>query len=253
VLETAKLFGDDIIMLPPRVGNRMDSALDTTKARALGWRAQRDLRDYIKEFIDAHPRGEKLERRVLVFSTTFYPVSGPAEDALLELMRAMPSVQFDIIASAFAKAAHQSPSPVANARIYRVGGGYPFDKYLLPFLGFLRARRLSREHRYLFTWAVMASYGALAGVLLRRTSGQPLLITLADQDLAELSWWKRSLLRLMLSDADQVYGGNAQEKDAGRLSSRETLRRSIGDGDAFANTLRFAYSSFLANRGRPTA
>lgn len=250
ILETAQLFGGDILMLPERAGNRMQSALDASKSAALGWKPSRSLPEYIRAFIDSHPRGEKLERRVLVFSTTFHPVSGPAEDALLELMRAMPGVRFDVITAAFAKGARESASPVPNARIYRVGGGRPSDKYLLPFLGFRKARALSREHQYLFTWALMASYGALGGVLLRRASGQPLLITLADQDLAGLSWWKCILLRFVLTDADQVYGGDAQEAAAGALSARGSLRRSIGDGDAFANTLRFAYSSFLAKKGR---
>ncbi len=246
VLETAQLFGSDILMLPERAGNRMETALDTSKSAALGWRATRSLREYVRAFVAAHPRGEKLERRVLVFSTTFHPVSGPAEDALVALMRAMPDVRFDVITAAFAKGAHAAPSPAPNAHIHRIGGGRPSDKYLLPFLGFRKARALCREHRYLFTWALMASYGALGGALLRRASGQPLLITLADQDLSAIAPWKRAFLRLALTDADQVYGGDAQEKDASRLLSRAALRRSIGDGDAFTNTLRFAYSSFLA-------
>lgn len=250
VLETARLFGGDLLMLPERAGNRMETALDTTKAAALGWRASRSLREYVGAFVAENPRGEKLERRVLVFSTTFHPVSGPAEKALIELMHAMPEVRFDVITAAFAKGAHDAPSPVPNARIYRVGSGRPSDKYLLPLLGFRKARALCREHAYLFTWALMASYGALGGALLRRTSGQPLLITLADQDLAKLPWWKGRLLKFVLTGADQIYGGDAQERDASRLSARAALRRSIGDGDAFANTLRFAYSSFLAKKGR---
>lgn len=47
VLEVAKLFGGEIKMLPERAGNRMDSSLDTTKARALGWAPKRTLADYI--------------------------------------------------------------------------------------------------------------------------------------------------------------------------------------------------------------
>lgn len=246
VLETAQLFGNDIVLLPERTGNRMQSALDTSKSEALGWKATRTLREYVRAFVAANPRGAKLERRVLVFSTTFHPVHGPAEDALCELMRAMPDVQFDIITAAFAPDAHAAECPVKNATIYRVGRGRPSDKYLLPFAGLRIARRLHREHRYLFAWALMASYAALAGVALKRTTRLPLLITLADHDLARVALWKRAALRLALTDADQVYGGDAQESHAAHVSGRSTLRRSIGDGDAFANTLRFAYSSFLA-------
>lgn len=224
----------------------MQSALDTSKVEALGWKASRSLRTYVHQFVMAHPRGETLERRVLVFSTTFHPVHGPAEDALCELMRAMPDVQFDVITAAFAPGAHASECPVRNATIYRVGRGRPSDKYLLPFLGLRTAHALHRTHRYLFAWALMASYAALAGVFLKRTTRVPLLVTLADQDLARVSLWKRAALRFVLTDADQVYGGDSQESHAGIIAERTTLRRSIGDGDAFANTLRFAYSSFLA-------
>ncbi|MSR70804.1 NAD-dependent epimerase/dehydratase family protein [Candidatus Kaiserbacteria bacterium] len=47
VLEIAKLFATDIVMLPERPGNRMTAALDTTKARAIGWTQKRRLTDYL--------------------------------------------------------------------------------------------------------------------------------------------------------------------------------------------------------------
>lgn len=49
VLEVAQLFGGEIEMLPERPGNRMAGVVDTSKAEALGWKAQRSLPEYIKE------------------------------------------------------------------------------------------------------------------------------------------------------------------------------------------------------------
>lgn len=49
VLDVARMFGEDIIMLPERKGNRMDSMLDTARARALGWSPKKRLTDYISE------------------------------------------------------------------------------------------------------------------------------------------------------------------------------------------------------------
>ncbi|HUY62297.1 MAG TPA: NAD-dependent epimerase/dehydratase family protein [Candidatus Paceibacterota bacterium] len=49
ILEVAKLFSDDIEMLPNQPGNRMDAPLDTSNARALGWAQKRRLTDYIEE------------------------------------------------------------------------------------------------------------------------------------------------------------------------------------------------------------
>jgi UDP-glucose 4-epimerase len=49
ILEVANFFGCEIEMLPERAGNRMGAALDTTKARAIGWSQKRKLKDYIKQ------------------------------------------------------------------------------------------------------------------------------------------------------------------------------------------------------------
>ncbi len=49
VLDVARLFGGDIVMLPERKGNRMDAILDTSRARALGWAPKKKLTDYITE------------------------------------------------------------------------------------------------------------------------------------------------------------------------------------------------------------
>ncbi len=51
VLDVAKLFGGDIVMLPERAGNRMDATLDTTKSQSLGWKATHKLEDYIRSVV----------------------------------------------------------------------------------------------------------------------------------------------------------------------------------------------------------
>ena len=247
VLEVAHMFGGSIVMLPARAGNRMQSALDTTKINALGWRPTRTLDGYIREFLSSHPRGAMREKRVLVFSTTFYPTVGPAEEALLELMRKMPDVQFDVVTSAFSHGSDDAACPVANAHIHRVGFGWKADKYLLPILGYHVARRLHARHSYLFAWSLMASYAAAAGAVLKRTTNLPLLITLADQNPRDVSHLARLVLRVILTDADQVYGAASQEEHAASLSGK-TLRHSMGEGDAFANQLRYAYAEILLNQ-----
>ena len=49
VLEVAKLFKGNIVMLPERKGNRMTSDVVTNKTKALGWTAKKKLKDYINE------------------------------------------------------------------------------------------------------------------------------------------------------------------------------------------------------------
>lgn len=47
ILEVAELFGGRIGMIAERKGNRMESTLDTTKSRVIGWKPTRSLPDYI--------------------------------------------------------------------------------------------------------------------------------------------------------------------------------------------------------------
>ena len=61
VIEVAEMFLDmdideaikkgKVIMLPPRRGNRMSAEVVTNKTKALGWKAKRKLKDYIKGVI----------------------------------------------------------------------------------------------------------------------------------------------------------------------------------------------------------
>lgn len=249
ISEIAKMFGGEILLLPERKGNRMMSDLDTTKTFVLGWKPQYSLEKYIGDFVKMHKRGVKKEKRVLVFSTTFLPTTGPAEEALIELVNKMPDVQFDIVTTCFSPEAAAKTTHGKNVSIHRIGFGHKSDKYLLPFLGYKRAKKLHAEHNYLFTWSIMASYAGLAGIFLRRKTKLPLLITLADQQIENVSGFIKTTLKLILSDADQVYGAGHQEEQVRQLTNKQ-LRKSIGEGDAFANQLRYSYSEILLNQKR---
>lgn len=251
ILEVAQMFGGEVVMLPARASNRMRSGLDTSKTNALGWRASRSLETYIGDFLAHHSRGVMHEKRVLVFSTTLYPVEGPAERALTALMRIMPSVQFDVITSRFSKAVEGATDTPSNVHVYRVGYGYSMDKYLLPFLGYRKARELARSHTYLFAWSIMASYAALAALRVKRATKLPLLITLADQNVHNTSFFIRFMLKYILTGADLVYGiDNAQEEHAARILSKKNPRTSIGEGDAFANQVRYVYAATFLDSER---
>lgn len=244
ILELAKLFGNDVVMLPERQGNRMEASIDTAKTQALGWRPEKSLRKEIEEFIaQTHPSSSAPEKRILIFTTTFHPVAGPAEEALATLMEKMPDVKFDIVTAAHTKDALTKPSHLPNVEIHRVGYGSSTDKYLLPFLGRKKALELAGKHKYMFAWSVMASYGALPALSVRRNKLIPLLITLADQS---LSWHERVFLRVVLSGADQVYTSTPEQaRKLISLEARMRARKSLGAGDSFASQIRFAYSAIL--------
>ena len=48
IIDIAKMFGDNIVMLPERKGNRMASGVYTEKTEKLGWKPKYDVREYIK-------------------------------------------------------------------------------------------------------------------------------------------------------------------------------------------------------------
>lgn len=243
VRELAELFGGPLTLLPERKGNRQVAAIDTSKTRALGWSPKESLRDYVSAYVRATKPAAPLEKRVLVFTTTFHPVSGPAEDALAVLMKQLPDIQFDIVTAAHTREAFLVPAALANVRVHRVGFGNRFDKFLLPVLGRKKALQLASEHTYAFAWSLLASYGALPALSLRHKKRIPLLITLADQS---LSWCERLFVRCILSSTDQVYASTeAQGKKLLSLQSRMEARKTVGEGSAFAAQLRFAYSAIL--------
>lgn len=52
ILDIAKMFGGEIIMLPERKGNRMVATLETVRTRKeLGWKPEKNIKDYIAKFI----------------------------------------------------------------------------------------------------------------------------------------------------------------------------------------------------------
>jgi len=244
VLEVAELFGGETIMLPERKGNRMTGEVHSQKSRELGWCAQQTLAAYISELKKEEPQAAPKDKRVLVFTTTFHPLMGDAEEALCTLMAKMPDIQFDIVTAAQVPEAFTSTCPIQNAKVHHVGWGVWIDKYMLPLKGAAIGRKLAREHNYLFSWSVMASYGTLAALSVRRDANLPLLVTLADQ---RLSWYEKLFLRLVIGRADQVYASLPEQ--GGKIASlqaRMNTRRSLGQGDAFANQIRFAYAAILS-------
>jgi UDP-glucose 4-epimerase len=56
ILDVAQMFGGEISMKPETQGNRMGSDIDTSKAELLGWKTERNLKDYIRTCVEnPHP------------------------------------------------------------------------------------------------------------------------------------------------------------------------------------------------------
>ena len=251
ILEVARMFGfgSDIVMFPPRSGNRMTADLDTSKVAALGWRARRGLPEYIRAFTSARPRGKRKPRRVLVLSATIHPVAGVAENAFVELARSLPDVRFDVVAAKFSRRAKREEALPPNMFIYRVGSGFSFDKYLFPVFGALKSLSLVKKNDYLFAWSLLASYGALAGVLLKYARKTPLLVTRADQDFSNLSFARKKIVSYIFKKADGVHGAAARRGEgAARVFGGSRGGGGFAGSDSFANALRYAYADIVRKR-----
>ncbi|MCC7357343.1 NAD-dependent epimerase/dehydratase family protein [Candidatus Uhrbacteria bacterium] len=244
MIQVAKMFSEDIMMLPERKGNRQSAHIDPSKIRGLGWEPRIALTNHIEQFKKSIVPSSGIEKRVLVLSTSFFPDEGPAERALLEVIHEMKDIQFDIITTQTTKESTTNVLP--NANIYRVGRGDMFDKYRLMLAGVKKAQELSKQHSYIFTWAIMASYAAIAASYFRRNSSTPLLISLADHKIDQVRPWLRFVLRHIFKKADQISVSSIQqEQEVGRLSSQLCGITNNASGDAFANQVRFLYNMKL--------
>lgn len=104
-----------------------------------------------------------MDRRILIFSTTYFPLVGGAEVAMKEVTDRLPDWQFDLICARIQKGL-PDVEKIGNVTVQRCGFGSPIDKYLLPILGTWRATRLAKTTDIACAWSLMASYGGFAAL-----------------------------------------------------------------------------------------
>jgi glycosyltransferase involved in cell wall biosynthesis len=101
-----------------------------------------------------------MKRRVLVFSTAYFPLVGGAEVAMKEITDRIPGIHFDLVCAKISPGV-ASKERIGNVTVHRVGFGHPTDKFLLPVAGTLRAFLLGEPD---VVWSLMASFGGFAAL-----------------------------------------------------------------------------------------
>ncbi len=148
-------------------------------------------------------RSDQASARILIFSTAYFPFVGGAEVAVKEITDRIKDYQFDLITSRFSKK-NSKKEKIGNVVVYRVGFGMKFDKYLLPILGFLKAKKL----KYSLIWSISASQAGLAALFLKLISKSPLLLTLQEGSSEKRIFRRRfiiwPLFKLIFKKADYV-------------------------------------------------
>lgn len=123
-------------------------------------------------------------KRVLIFSTAYFPLIGGAEVAVKEITdRLGEDFSFDLICARIKKELLPQEK-VGRISVYRVGWGWgKLDKFLLPWRGARLAARLHQEKSYSVIWAIMASFGGLAALFFKKKYlSVPYLLTLQEGD-----------------------------------------------------------------------
>ncbi len=140
----------------------------------------------------------KKQRKILIFSLVYYPrFVGGAEIAIKEITDRVSGddIQFDLIALRLDSSTPKYEK-IGNVSVYRIGFAmshkespdsvkFPLtiNKYLYPFLGFLKATKLHRKNNYDGIWSMMASYNGFAALFFKlRFPKIPYLLTLQEGD-----------------------------------------------------------------------
>ena len=121
--------------------------------------------------------------KIIIFSTAYLPFTGGAEIAVKEITDRINNVQFDIVT---ARLDGKLPKfeKIGNVNVYRIGFGVSMlDKYLLPFLGFLKAYNLHKKNHYRVLWSIMASYAGFGALFFKIFQPKvPFVLTLQEGD-----------------------------------------------------------------------
>jgi len=123
--------------------------------------------------------------KVLIFSTAYFPLIGGAEVAVKEITDRVKDWRFDMITARIRPNLVRFER-IGNVNIYRIGFGISFDKFLLPFLGLLKAFKLDKKKNYRIIWSIMASQAGVAAAFFKFFyPRKKLLLTLQEGDTEE--------------------------------------------------------------------
>ncbi len=136
--------------------------------------------------------------KILIFSTAYLPFVGGAELAIKEITDRLsysPFVKgstrpseagrdfsFSLITARF-KRDVPAFERIGNVEVHRVGFGTRFDKWLLPWLGFWKAKQLEKTEHFDVLWSMMASQASISATWFKELNqDKKLVLTLQEGD-----------------------------------------------------------------------
>lgn len=134
-----------------------------------------------------------MAKKTLIISLVYYPeFVGGAEVAVKEITDRSSSGSFDMITLIGSQ--KERVATVGAVRVFRVGfrlrnknlfgkALFNFQKYLFPFLVFIKGASLMKENKYDIVWSIMANYAGFGALFLKlRFLSVKLLLTLQEGD-----------------------------------------------------------------------
>lgn len=147
--------------------------------------------------------------RILIFSTSYFPLVGGAEIAIKELTDRLPEYCFEMITSN--EAGVLKEEAVGNILVHRVGPRGNMGKLLLPFLGTIKTFSILRKRKIDLFWGMMVTFASGIPYIVnfkRKVFGYkkiPIILTLQEGDSEDhikkrwfglIGWsWKLALSR----------------------------------------------------------
>jgi len=121
-------------------------------------------------------------KRILIYSTAYFPLVGGAEVAIKEITDRLPEFEFDLITARIEKGLEKKEK-IGRVHIYRMGIGHArIDKILLALFGGSMGAKLHAKNKYDAVWSMMASFSGFGALSFKKKIGVPFLLTLQEGD-----------------------------------------------------------------------
>jgi len=146
-----------------------------------------------------------MNKRILIFSTAYFPFIGGAEVAVKEITDRLPDFEFVMITAKLDKKL-ANVEKIGNIEVHRFGKGDKWDKYRLILDGWKEAHELGKFDA---VWSIMASYAGFAALSYkRRNPAVPFLLTLQEGDsrwdIYKHVWWCWPYFKQIFKRADKI-------------------------------------------------
>jgi len=121
-------------------------------------------------------------KKILIYSTAYFPFVGGAEVAMKEITDRVESYEFHMVTALMDRTLPRKEK-VGNVMVYRVGIGHPMaDKLMLALRGHKKGLQLHKKLKFSAVWSLMASYNGFAAQTFAKKTGVPHLLTLQEGD-----------------------------------------------------------------------